>query len=68
MPRRLARTLAPPVEKMKTSESLWRVSVTTTPEAEDAVSELLGAAFRQPVSIYFDLETGVSTVTVYCRR
>jgi ribosomal protein L11 methyltransferase len=49
-------------------QSLWRVSVVTTPEAEDAVAELLGAAFRQPVSIYFDLETGVSTVTVYCRR
>jgi ribosomal protein L11 methyltransferase len=53
---------------MKTSESLWRVSVTTTPEAEDAVSELLGAAFRQPVSIYFDLETGRSAVAVYLQQ
>ena len=25
---------------------LWRISVTTTPEAEDAVAELLGGAFR----------------------
>ena len=53
---------------MKTTKSLWRVSVITTPEAEDAVSELLGAVLGQPVSSYFDLETGVSTVTAYCRR
>jgi len=54
--------------KMKTTESLWRVSVITTPEAEDAVSELLGAVPGQPVSSYFNLETGVSTVAAYCRR
>ena len=75
MPRRLARIaagrdrlLAPPVQKMKTTESLWRVSVITTPEAEDAASELLGRVPGQPVSSYFNLETGVSTVTAYCRR
>jgi ribosomal protein L11 methyltransferase len=50
------------------SESLWRVSVATTPEAEDAVSELLGTVSGQPVSSYFNLETGVITVTAYCRR
>ena len=49
-------------------QSLWRVSVITTPEAEDAVSELLGKVLGQPVSSYFNLETGVSTVTAYCRR
>jgi len=53
---------------MKTTESLWRVSVITTPEAEDAASELLGRVPGQPVSSYFNLETGVSTVTAYCRR
>ena len=52
---------------MKT-KSLWRVSVATTPEAEDAVSELLGAVLGQPVSSYFNLETGVSTVTIYCEQ
>jgi ribosomal protein L11 methyltransferase len=46
-------------------QSLWRVSVVTTPEAEDAVSELLGAVLGRPVSAFFNLETGVSTVTVY---
>ena len=50
---------------MKTNKSLWRVSIVTTPEAEDAVSELLGAVLGRPVSSYFNLETGVSTVTVY---
>ena len=65
MPGRLARTLAPPVQKMKTTKSLWRVSVITTPEAEDAVAELLGATLHQPVSTWFNLETGVSTVTAY---
>jgi ribosomal protein L11 methyltransferase len=49
-------------------KSLWRVSVATTPEAEDAVSELLGVMFVQPVSSHFNVETGVSTVTVYGRR
>ena len=53
---------------MKTTKSLWRVSVITTPEAEDAVSELLGTVPDQPVSTYFNLETGVTTVTAYCRR
>ena len=52
---------------MKT-KSLWRVSVATTPEAEDAATELLGAVLDRPVSSYYNLETGVSTVTVYCER
>jgi ribosomal protein L11 methyltransferase len=53
---------------MKTTKLLWRVSVITTPEAEDAVSELLGTVPSQPVSSYFNLKTGVTTVTAYCRR
>ena len=53
---------------MKTTKPLWRVSVMTTPEAEDAVSELLGAVLGQPVSSYFNLETGVTTVTVYLQQ
>jgi ribosomal protein L11 methyltransferase len=49
-------------------QSLWRVSIITTPEAEDAVSELLGTVPGQPVSSYFNTKTGVTTVTAYCRR
>ncbi len=49
-------------------KSLWRISVTTTPEAEDAVAELLSAILDLPASAYFDIETGVSTVTVYLQQ
>ena len=50
------------------SKSLWRISVTTTREAEDAVTELLGSTPGRPVSSHFNVETGVSTVTVYGGR
>jgi ribosomal protein L11 methyltransferase len=46
-------------------QSLWKVTVTTTPEAEDAVAELLRAILNQPATAYFDVETGVSTITIY---
>jgi ribosomal protein L11 methyltransferase len=45
---------------------MWKLSIETTPEAEDAVSELLGGVFRQPVAAYTDLTTGGTTVTLYC--
>lgn len=53
---------------MKTTKSLWRFSIVTTSEAEDAVAELLGTVLHQPASIYFDLETGASTVAVYLQQ
>jgi len=46
---------------------LWRISVKTTPEAEDAVSELLASTFGQPVSSYTDVETRVTTVAIYLK-
>jgi len=49
-------------------QSFWKVSVTTTSEAEDAVVELLSAVLHHPAMAYFDLETSVSTVTVYLRK
>jgi ribosomal protein L11 methyltransferase len=49
-------------------QTLWRVAVITAAEAEDAVAELVGTVFRQPASIYYDLETGRSAVTVYLQR
>jgi ribosomal protein L11 methyltransferase len=49
---------------MKNS-SLWRVSVVTTLEAEDAVTELLGASLGRSASSYFNVETGASVVSVY---
>ena len=45
---------------------LWRVCITTTPEAEDAVAEMLRATLGCGAASYFDVESGKSTVTVYC--
>jgi ribosomal protein L11 methyltransferase len=53
---------------MKTTKSLWRVSILTTPEAEDAVAELLGNTFGQPVSTHFNLKSRRSTATVYLQE
>lgn len=49
-------------------KNLWRFSVGTTFEAEDAVGELLGATFGEMVSSHFNVETGVSVVNVYGER
>ncbi len=50
---------------MKSAKPLWRISVTTTLEAEDAVTELLGEIFGQPASSHFNVETLVSIVSVF---
>jgi ribosomal protein L11 methyltransferase len=47
---------------------LWNISVSTTPEAEDAVAEMLGGILGLPASSYRDHATGVSTVTVHLQR
>jgi len=47
---------------------LWKISVTTLPEAEDAVAELLAGAFGQPVASYTDAETGQTAVSVYLQE
>jgi ribosomal protein L11 methyltransferase len=44
---------------------LWRISVTTSPSAEEAVSELLGTVFCQPASSYTDADSQQVTVSVY---
>jgi ribosomal protein L11 methyltransferase len=50
---------------MKTKKPLWRITVKTSLEAEDAVTEMLGGLFDAAVAAYFNLETGVSTVSVF---
>ncbi len=50
---------------MKPAKPLWRISVTTTLEAEDAVTELLGSLLGSAATAYFNLETRVSLVSVY---
>jgi ribosomal protein L11 methyltransferase len=50
---------------MKTRGPLWKVSVVTTLEAEEAVSELLGEIFHGPVSSFHDLEKKKDQVTAF---
>ncbi|HXS67704.1 MAG TPA: 50S ribosomal protein L11 methyltransferase [Candidatus Polarisedimenticolia bacterium] len=50
---------------MKTRGTLWKVSVSTTTEAEEAVTELLNEIFGWPVSSYTDVETREVTVATY---
>lgn len=44
---------------------LLKVSVAASPEAEEAVSELLERTFDTPASAYLDMESGGITVSVY---
>ena len=46
----------------------WKVSVTTSSDADDAVAEWLGTNFGQPASSYTDAETRRATVSVYLRN
>ena len=50
------------------NKPLWRISIATTFEAEDAAAEMLGAILTLAASSYFNLETGVSTTSVFCER
>ena len=45
---------------------MWKFSITTTLDAEDAVAELLGNVFAQPAATYADFATDRTTVAVYC--
>jgi ribosomal protein L11 methyltransferase len=47
------------------NKPLWRISIATTLEAEDAVAELLGTIFNCNASSYFNTETQTSVVSVY---
>jgi ribosomal protein L11 methyltransferase len=53
---------------LKSKKPLWRISVSTSLEAEDAVAELLGAFLGQPAASHFDVETQVSVVSVFSRK
>jgi len=53
---------------MRSVRPLWRISVTASHEAEDAVAEALGAILGCAVSSYFHVKTGVSTVSAFCEQ
>jgi ribosomal protein L11 methyltransferase len=46
-------------------ETIWKTSITTAPEAEEAVAELLATQVGPMPSTYTDAETGVMTVSAY---
>ncbi len=46
-------------------ETLWKTSVITTPEAEDAVTELLANLVAPSPSVYTEADTGTTTVSAY---
>ena len=50
---------------MKTNKPLWRISVTTSLDAEDAVAEMLTSLFGAATAAYFNVETGVSIVSLF---
>jgi ribosomal protein L11 methyltransferase len=45
---------------------LWQISVETSPEAEEAVAELLWSVFNCPAAIYTNEKTRVTIASVYC--
>src|SRR5947209_3370284 len=49
-------------------QTLWQISVTTSVEAEDAVSELLHEIFAHPAATYTNEETKVVLVSIYCLK
>ena len=53
---------------MRARGPLWKISVGTTTEAEEAVMELMQEIFEQPASSYSDVETGEVTVAVYLSK
>jgi ribosomal protein L11 methyltransferase len=53
---------------MKQDRYLCHLAVRVAPEAEDAVSELLGALTGQPVTVSRDVDTQVGTASVYFER
>jgi ribosomal protein L11 methyltransferase len=48
--------------------TLWKISVATSPEAEDAMAELLSNLFDEPASVYHDVRTGETTAVAYLLR
>lgn len=49
-------------------KSLWRISIATSREAEEPVTELLASLADQPASSFFHLETRKVTVSTYFEK
>ena len=53
---------------MKKQKPLWRISVVTSQESEDAVGELLASILGVAATSYFDLEKQTSLVSVFMEQ
>src|SRR4051812_7885417 len=49
-------------------KELWRISIETSPEAEDAVTEFLTRIAASPASVYADAETHQTVVSAFVSR
>jgi ribosomal protein L11 methyltransferase len=49
-------------------QTIWKTSILTTPEAEDAVTELLASRVAPGPSSYTDVDTGLTKVSTYTTR
>lgn len=47
------------------SRALWRISLITSAEAEDAATEVLSELLQSSPAVYYDCETRLSTLSVY---
>lgn len=53
---------------MKTRKPIWKISVTTTREAEEAVTEIIAGFFNCPASSFFDFEKETTQVIAFIDR
>ena len=51
-----------------TGSSLWKISVSILPEAEEAITQLLEVVLGEPASVYADARTRISVASVYLHR
>src|SRR5262245_5806141 len=56
------------IRRLEGVSTMWSVSVTTIPEADDAVAALCAELFGESASTFANLETQRSVVTIYYRK
>lgn len=50
------------------AKSLWQITVNTSEESQEAVSEMMERVIHEPASIYIDTETHEVSVTIYLTK
>ena len=57
-----------PASSSRPRQPLWQLSLTTTPKAEEVLSDWLSLRFGQLATSYLDLETGLVTISLFLQR